>query len=702
MKCPRCGFDNPDYLEYCQNCSEPLPNKGDEAAQPSWGFVKAPRWAEPDFSADTVSEDDVPADFVSDSDIRRRQMEAERRAAEQAAAEKAKAAAEIAAAKRAAELEREAARRAEEEIRAAERRAEETRRLAEEEREKARIAAEEKRLAEERAAAEAREAERRAAAEAREAERRAAAEAREAERRAAAEAREAERKAAAEARRLAKEEAEAEEDLYDDDIDHGGRRAGIAPVLGGLFAHKNKPLARVEEPEYEDDPNIYYDDYEEKPVKRYKSKPARKQKNSGGGLNTAIKIAAIVAALMLLAIAALLLKGPIQSCRSASQSPTGTNKAPVITPNTDDPDYYNVTVYAKEGKKLLYETAGGITREVTVTSDDAVTFKVHKSSLMPAEPIDSNVYPATPTVYIVNDDGSKTLIEDMPSVMLDVPAIDISFDIPDNYISDDGRPTVSGHIDLIATELTINGEQVTINPDGSFAQDLLFEDTGDYTVKVEGKLPGYQIFRKDLNITVEMAIPETPLIEFPWEYGDMEYSQRVKSSVDTIEVRGRVPAGSTLEATCDSSNASLSVPAVSDDGSYSFSVKMAYPGDYKIHLVCTTESGQLSERDFHVQRAPEYSRYLDGAWQMNYASFEHNIAQAYQIRGTVTEILQEGDYILANLELADGNNIVIEYHNHYGSAGEIVVGKTYDKLYGRPLGLNDDGIPQVYIWFVEG
>ena len=86
MKCPRCGFDNPDYLEYCRNCSAELPANKGENAKPAWGFVKAPKWSEPDFSADSVSEDDIPEDFVSETETFRKQREAERRAAAEAAA----------------------------------------------------------------------------------------------------------------------------------------------------------------------------------------------------------------------------------------------------------------------------------------------------------------------------------------------------------------------------------------------------------------------------------------------------------------------------------------------------------------------------------------------------------------------------------------------------------------------------------------
>ena len=64
MKCTRCGFDNPDYLEYCQNCTAPLgAKKGAEGREPAWGFVKAPTWDDPEFSADTVSDTDVPSDY---------------------------------------------------------------------------------------------------------------------------------------------------------------------------------------------------------------------------------------------------------------------------------------------------------------------------------------------------------------------------------------------------------------------------------------------------------------------------------------------------------------------------------------------------------------------------------------------------------------------------------------------------------------
>lgn len=660
MKCPRCGFENPDYLEYCQNCSEQLPKRGGDNSAPTWGFVKAPKWTEPEFSADTVSEDDVPADFAAEYELARQQREAARRAAAEASAARTRAA-------------EEAARRAAEE--AAARRAERER-------------AAEEAAAKARADAEAAAAIRAAAAE-REAERLRAEAEREARERASLEELEAAKRAAQEKRRAAA----VEEDDEDED-----NSPAIAPFVSN-FLHKKKKEAE----DYYDDG--FEEDYDEKPYKAPRKKPVRSAKTSKGGRNngmgTAIRIAAVIAALMLIAIAALLIKNGVQKC-SEGKTPSGVDKTPIVEPNKTEEDYFNVTVFAKEGKTLIYETADGRRREVTVPAEDVVVFKVHKSSLMPVEPIDSTVYEAKPTVYIKNDDGTTTLIEDMPTVMLEVPEIKVDLDLPDTYISDDGKVNVAGHIDLISTELTVNGEQIAINPDGSFSHEIVFEDTGMYPLQIEGRLPSYQIYRRTVNVDVQAATPSTPLVQLPWEYGDTEYSQRVKNSVDTIEIRGMVPAGSTLEASCASSNAVLSNPTVADDGTFTMTVRMAYAGDYTIHLTCTSESGQISERDVHIQRAPDWSRYMAGAWQMNFAAFAYESTQAYQIKGTVTEILQEGDYILAKMELTDGNTVVLEYHNHYGSAGDLVVGQSYEKIFGRPMGLNEDGVPQIYVWFIEG
>ena len=54
------------------------------------------------------------------------------------------------------------------------------------------------------------------------------------------------------------------------------------------------------------------------------------------------------------------------------------------------------------------------------------------------------------------------------------------------------------------------------------------------------------------------------------------------------------------------------------------------------------------------------------------------------------------------LETADGNKLLLEYHNHYGSAGAVTVGQAYEKIYGRPDGLDEaTGLPKCYVWFID-
>lgn len=664
MKCERCGFDNPDYLEYCQNCSAPLASKPEGKQGPSWGFVKAPTWADPDFSADTVSEDDVPADFVSEAEALRRAREEARLAREEARraqeeaeaaraaveAERAKLAAQAAAIKAAAEAERKA------------------------EEEKAQKAAE---------AAKAREAE-------------------EAERRAAA--RKAEQQRLLDERRKAEEEAARARDAkrsyrdYDDDDDDDDEGSeGLLTTIGGMFKRRDRAenTRRAERPERT-----------ERPVRAADPAPRRARTEDRNDYRTydrgsrspalgrAIKIAAIVAALAVLAVAAVLLIGKINACSQAA-------KVPTVETKDEFPGYYFVTVYGKEGDVLVYETPDGRRQEVTVDSKKHVVFKVPESSLMTVDPVETETYDAVPKVFVRAEDGTETPVENIPAITLNVPSIEVRWDNEDNIVSEDGSVTVSGHIDLIGTKLTVDGETVAINQDGSFSHDLSFEEAGAHTIAVEGRLGGYRVYRHNINVTVNEAHTTEALVQLPWEYGDTSFSQRVKNSVDTLEVRGQAPAGSDISVNCESSNAALSVPVVNDDGSFTFNVKMAYAGDYAISIICNTADGKVSERIIHVQRAPEYGTYLRGAWQMNYASFAYDSRQAYQIKGTITEILEEGDYYLAMLELDSGDKLVIEYHPHYGSAGVIEVGKKYEALYGRPMGLNADGIPQAYIWFVE-
>ena len=187
----------------------------------------------------------------------------------------------------------------------------------------------------------------------------------------------------------------------------------------------------------------------------------------------------------------------------------------------------------------------------------------------------------------------------------------------------------------------------------------------------------------------------------PWDYGDTAFSQRVADPNDTVHVYGRVPEGAMLLAEPESELVTIEQIAVSDDGTFAFDAIIAEIGDYTIKLQCTDSSGIASERRIHVQRAPEWRTYVEGAWAMNYDALTRPGAHAYNVKGTVTGVTEHIEYYLVTLETSDGNTLVLEYHYHYPGSNSFEIGREYKWIYGYPKGRNAEGAPVVYVWFVN-
>ena len=64
MICKNCGANNEDFLEYCEKCAAPL-REGPASSAAGRSFVSSPKWAKPDFNANTISESDIPSDYFS-------------------------------------------------------------------------------------------------------------------------------------------------------------------------------------------------------------------------------------------------------------------------------------------------------------------------------------------------------------------------------------------------------------------------------------------------------------------------------------------------------------------------------------------------------------------------------------------------------------------------------------------------------------
>lgn len=444
---------------------------------------------------------------------------------------------------------------------------------------------------------------------------------------------------------------------------------------------------------------------EKKPAKqKEREKIARaaaeeEEEGSEKKVKAATVVTLLIALLALMGIFGLLAKKAYDKFVDGTREPDYSAMTPEIRQDQDNKDLYHVTVYAKHGSTLVYETPAGLRQEYAVPADNRLTFDITGTSLLPDEPIDSTAYSAQPKIYRKGSDGTLTPVAGMGYIMIDIPELPITIDSGEEMFTDEGSVIICGRVQNLGTQVLINGEEAELGPDGSFSSEIAFEENGVFEIPIEARLPKYSVFRQNVSVTV--SVPDPPVILLPWDLEEPKYSQRVTDPGDTVEVHGMIPEGTTFEVSCENDQVLITEPVVGEDGSFSFTAALPEIGDYVITLSCTDQDGLVNTRQMHVQRAPEYEPYILGSWAMSYDALMRAGKQAYNIKGTVTEILQHGDYFIVMLQTSDGSMIQLEYHNHYPTANTFIQGKTYSWIYGHSVGRTIDGIPMVYVWFVS-
>ncbi|MBR6428267.1 MAG: protein kinase [Clostridia bacterium] len=423
------------------------------------------------------------------------------------------------------------------------------------------------------------------------------------------------------------------------------------------------------------------------------------------GLKVGIIIASVIAGLALLGILGILVKNVLENAAYEREQNAFHPRPAEIVQDAVDKDVYRVTLYRKAGSVVVYETPAGMKKEYLVGEDNRLTVEIKGSDLMPDEPIDSSSYSAQPRFYEKSGEGELTPI-DVGYVMLEVPELNVVLECGDSITTDTGEVRIAGRVDNPGAEVTVNGEGVIPGEGGAFVYEKTWEENGSYPVEVEARLPRHRIWRG--TVTVEVAIPEPPMILLPWDMGDTEFSQRV--TVQTGEdaapaektVTCKAPEGMSVTLSCEDERVVLTEPEMQEDGTFTFTAALPQEvGDYVINIDCANEAGETGSRVLHLQCAPEWKPYVESAWAMSYDALTRASRQCYNVKGAVTGIIEHHDYYLVTLETADGSTLLLEYHHHYPTANEFVEGKTYSFIYGHPIGKNADGAPVVYVWFVN-
>ncbi|MBQ3937879.1 MAG: hypothetical protein II724_00900 [Clostridia bacterium] len=441
------------------------------------------------------------------------------------------------------------------------------------------------------------------------------------------------------------------------------------------------------------------------PVRQQSRKPAentnnRSKSGSTGGkfkrLLPFIIVGAVILALIV-GIVAMLSKG----IGSSGVKTTEAN----IDPN--NPNKYNITVRAKEGTVLVYETSSGSRSEHTVSHKNYIIFNVGTAELLPVEPIEGETISVTPKIYVKAADGELKPIEIDP-IEIKVPQLSISFSTPDSFTAEEGNVEIKGRItnsDQYGAELTLNGEKLEVGEDGSFTYTDKLDQQGDHPLDFSAKLGGYAIYHKTFTATVQESPDVTKIIEIPESF---ENYTRLTNDDTYITISGTAPKGSTLSVISSDPDFSLkSEPEIDENGNFSITVNMpTAEKSYPFTIIAVTPSGTEYRRDFCVERPPVYSVYVQRCWAENFDEMSKPVRveskQPFRFKCTITEITYDGDYIVARATLSTAPDTVIEieYHDHYANASHLEVGEEY-VMSGYSMGKDDEGMLHMYIWFVD-
>ena len=425
-----------------------------------------------------------------------------------------------------------------------------------------------------------------------------------------------------------------------------------------------------------------------RPVERRKTK----KRGSAGKVIAIILILLVIAALAAVVIFVL-----------GKGIGTGQSEEPKaeVSVNPNDPNMYYVTVRAPEGSTLVYEISNGQRFEHQVPRKNGVIFSVSATDLLPVEPIEGDTCTVTPKVYTKEEDGSLTPME-MPSVTIKVPQLDITFDTADSFVAENGVVEISGSIQAAqrAAQITIDGETVAVAENGSFSWTRKM-DKGEYDLAFLAQLGGHSIVRKTFHVTVEKALTAEEVVVIP-----RSFVTRALNVEDSIRVNGTVPTGASVTVTSQDPEFSLkSQPEVDENGNFTFEVNLPTAAKaYEFVIIATLQDGSVFERQFCVERPPVFNEYVPTVWADNYDEMIKPIRaeekRGFKISGTLNEILYDGDYLIATLTIGDGHTIEIEYHNHYSTASTLEPGSDYI-MFGYPLGMTEEGVLRVFIWFVQ-
>lgn len=454
MKCKVCGAINEDYLEYCENCAAPLkesqaaagePTGGGAREQRSWDFVASPDWSKPEFSANTVSETDIPEGFTPQSF--RSRFSAEPAQPAPAPAPEVPAAQASNSVRRTNTQAQQAKRNS---VRPAQKAAPSAvcpdcgapladgqrfcnscgKSLGQPATVSAPVAA----------------------------------------------------AGAAGAQAGIKYADPIDEDMFSFNYDEEDEAAPRKKKSGGRSSAANRGAAS-------------------------KRSPSRKRSGLAMDKTLLFWIAAgvLIIALVVLGVVLVSKNGGFSGLFGGIFSSSPITKDPVIEKTTTDSGVpaYNITIYAKRNSVVHFE-GGSIVKDTPVTkTSKPITLCVPEAVWVPSEPVEGSTLEIYPDITVIAKDGTETPVTFAEPIIISVPTLNLSVTAPNTSSFETATPdiTFSGVVDDPTSAVYVNDMQLTVDETGAFEGVYTLDAEGSHTINVEARKNGYAIARQTFQVT---------------------------------------------------------------------------------------------------------------------------------------------------------------------------------------------------------
>ena len=357
--------------------------------------------------------------------------------------------------------------------------------------------------------------------------------------------------------------------------------------------------------------------------------------------------------------------------------------------DTNGVDCYLVKIETREGNVITMRV-GGVQLSQEVDSKKFKTLHFPKYLFLPTEPVDAETAEMVPDIIITTPKGEDYQVELKP-ITVNIPSLTLTLTSPDAEQVTVGRNIVNiiGVVDQPETEVLVEGLALEVDESGNFSGAFELPGVGSHTITLEARKGGFQIARK--TITVDYTQSEANI--------ELDRSTIRANETGLATIKGKLDAGARMTVS-GPDGVTLGTPTVDASGNFSFTAQMANTGFYEITCAVTKE-GSTSTDTIITEFAPNYQTYTAAVHRLAYSRMLNETLHvgAYKCVGTVTEIFNSGNYDLAKLVTADGEEMVFEYRNNVATV-ELNDGKEYS-LYADYIGMDTEhNLPKVYTWYI--